>query len=556
MKNYFSLNDAAKRLTDFYKKDHSQADVLQIILKKKLKASLFFHIRVYARMGKVVQPGSDEQVNFNSFGRQFTYHGDTQLLKGLYHLQLTRNGRILIENQRRAKGAQKVKFYQDEGVYVTESGGRVFEIQGSIPGESSTVYRPAVSLPRGVRIVISKSALNEIVGTVEHSCPELLERLEKKNKMLPDLPRQIDGNNLNQILNIPGWEEPGFDKFDLLNYEVRYNGFWLQPHEFKKLSHRDMADVASLLPEQDFSKSVLVLPIPCTLEKFIQFLVKTTLDQNLLYPDSKLAREVRRRREGGFAPSAEELQERTEPTPCPPLNHLGTAAKTAGENLPSVGPTAIPGGNMLNDKLHYFILCARAWKIRFDGGEECLIPTAQYMKTLAEYLKRPGEIIDKNELYNRVCRTGTITDWGGGGAEGLTPQKESQIEKLSSADKKKYEKKFEEVLDQHERAAFAGREEQEEAEEGVVNFIKVIGKEYSGALCDRKTGKITWPQKMMERSAATRSAENIPKHINRAIAAFREAGQKALADHLTNYLDKKISVYSPPQDFSGWHVET
>lgn len=231
------------------------------------------------------------------------------------------------------------------------------------------------------------------------------------------------------------------------------------------------------------------------------------------------------------------------------------------------GPaSAIPINTLSDDKPveNYFIHCDGGWRVRFNRSNEFYLKEVGYIKTLIEYLQNPGKVLNKRELFSRLISTGSVNSKEGILKE-LELTSESPIKKISSGDRRTYQDAFKKLLEDHETFENLPLLEKQEMTEGeiektediILRFINCLKVEY-GASCDREKREIIWLKNATERSQNTRSVENIPKHINSAIKAFKrieaKGGLSGLSDHITKFLDKKNSIYNPPQDFPGWHV--
>ena len=235
-----------------------------------------------------------------------------------------------------------------------------------------------------------------------------------------------------------------------------------------------------------------------------------------------------------------------------------------------------PEAEILLSEPNYFIFSGDGWKVRFNGGKHGYLHNSQRIKTLVEYLQSPNKPLNKAEMYIRLCSSGAVPeqvdeseslDSNNGDSNKIHSDNQSDlptillpIKKLSDQDKEKYIDSFKLLLDQYQKyEAIKSLEGKDNAETKITKFCDILNKEY-GASCDREKGKIIWLKNTTERDESTRAAENISRHIGRAIEnieKLEKLGQlTGLSDHLKKYLKRKSSIYNPPPDFPGWYIAT
>lgn len=198
------------------------------------------------------------------------------------------------------------------------------------------------------------------------------------------------------------------------------------------------------------------------------------------------------------------------------------------------------------------------WRVKFEGDKEVIINDGTSIKTLLEYLRNEYRLLDKTELYSRLhtepdhLLRASTEEQSVHGFEGMDGQDNYEV--LDDKGREDIEEGTVDLVDRIETKKKIGKlEESEELQDKLEKAAEGIKISYGGDV-DLVTGKISWPRNNTTFKKANRTSENIPRHINNAKALFKKKGMTNLYNHLDNYLNATRSIYSPPNDFQGWHI--
>jgi len=211
LREWLIVPDAARHLSNIFKEEVSEADMLRLALDGQLKLSVYFVSHAHAIRGEVVSYGKKEkEINGGLFRKKINIDNDRYLnlegavtiIQGVWDLAMVGNERLDVEKKYQTlTNGPKVTLIGFDGAFVTDENGEIYQLQDSLaqmhitnsiqnqvnieeekPEEllsqhkkdreeyvnerkeknTADVYYPAAGLPQGSVLVVRTKALMEL----------------------------------------------------------------------------------------------------------------------------------------------------------------------------------------------------------------------------------------------------------------------------------------------------------------------------------------------------------------------------------------------------------
>lgn len=202
---------------------------------------------------------------------------------------------------------------------------------------------------------------------------------------------------------------------------------------------------------------------------------------------------------------------------------------------------------------NYFILSGDSWKVRFEGGEEKIVNALAPIKTVVEYLRNPGKILQPSEVYRALHASQssqTSANYDTRPTASVCDLNRDTTKTLTATAIKDYSEDLSEMIERKNLFYEQSKTEDAEAlEEKIEKVLATLESEYS-AKFDGKTGKLISANRTPR--GRDLAAENTHTHIKRAIQQLKYI--KGLPEHLEKYLLKNKNIYQPPKHFPKWLI--
>lgn len=201
LKEWLTIDDAARHMSCFFEETVSEADVLRLALDGHLKLSVFLVNGAYARpcvpvnikeieFDEMPSVGGIEAFKFAKNGRLFqdergwfqVLHFISELESAVWDLPMTGDERIDVEYRyQQLTGGPEVTAISLDGVYVAATNGSLHEIQTHLEdneyfkGEIKKPllhfenFHPAGSLPKDSVLVVRTRALTDFESLIQNS---------------------------------------------------------------------------------------------------------------------------------------------------------------------------------------------------------------------------------------------------------------------------------------------------------------------------------------------------------------------------------------------------
>jgi len=142
LREWLTVPDAARHLSNIFKEEVSEADILRLALDEHLKLSVYFVNHAHAIRGKVVSyEKKDKEVNGALFRKRINIDNDRYLnlegevtsIGGVWDLCMIGNERLEVENKyQNLTDGPKVTLIGLDGAFVVDEDGEIYQIQDSL----------------------------------------------------------------------------------------------------------------------------------------------------------------------------------------------------------------------------------------------------------------------------------------------------------------------------------------------------------------------------------------------------------------------------------------
>jgi hypothetical protein len=210
-----------------------------------------------------------------------------------------------------------------------------------------------------------------------------------------------------------------------------------------------------------------------------------------------------------------------------------------------------------NHRYENYIMRAdkKHWNIRFNSGKKYTIDDSKPIRSLLEYLRNPGNKMDRAEVYNRLHVFQPEPAKIDADQEGLQISRANDLQKdptktLTQKEVDYFNEYLASSNSNIERLILQGETEEADKEgDKVKNMISRLKKDYNAKFDPEGSKIIDWNKVQKEKD---RAAENIKKHLDRAVEELKCV--PGLFEHLTECLIKNKDIYLPPENFSEWKI--
>ena len=254
LKEWLTVPDAARHLSNFFKEEVSEADMLRLALDEHLKLSVCFVNHAHAIHGKVVLYEEKDKetkgalfrkrINIDN-NRYLNLEGEVTSIRGVWDLCMIGNERLDVEYKyQNLTDGPKVTLIGLDGAFVEDEAGEIYQIQDSLAKvhiinsnqnrlnieeekadellsqhkkdreeyvnerkekNPADDYYPAAGLPQGSVLVVRTQALMELQE-------RLLQEESEKKKPLDIREERTYLNIIGALLEVITGESPGLQK--------------------------------------------------------------------------------------------------------------------------------------------------------------------------------------------------------------------------------------------------------------------------------------------------------------------------------------------------------
>ena len=255
LREWLTVPDAARHISNIFKEEVSEADILRLALDEHLKLSVYFVNHAHAIRGKVVSyEKKDKEVNGALFRKRINIDNDRYLnlegevtsIGGVWDLCMIGNERLEVENKyQNLTDGPKVTLIGLDGAFVEDEDGEIYQIQDSLAkvhiinlnqnrlnieeekadellsqhkkdreeyvnerkekNPADDYYYPAAGLPQGSVLVVRTNALMELQE-------RLLQEESEKRKPLDIREERTYLNIIGALLEVITGKSPGLQK--------------------------------------------------------------------------------------------------------------------------------------------------------------------------------------------------------------------------------------------------------------------------------------------------------------------------------------------------------